>query len=465
MIFDNANDDADPNINPDDHFDLADEPQESFLSPAHEEDEAAVDLPLIIIGKKKSRLIRSKNKTYAAVLRTTRLGYARSGYTAYVIDELDEEFTAPKSRSRLTDELDEEFTAPKNRNGTHDFSFDNSYQDSNSEEDDDYVDEKVKNDKSAYHAALYAGAKSNPTDPETLEEAKASPDWPKWKAAISSEYRALRRKKTWTLMKRNQVPKGQKVLHGRLVFKKKSNKEGTLERFKVRWVVKGFAQVEGRDYHETYASVCKTAAWKVVLAMAANQDLEVEQMDVDTAFLNSDTDTNIYVDMPPGWQEMGNLLTKEDVVKLLKALYGLKQAPRLWQQHLAAALKQLGFDLLESDDCLYFSPETRIIIVTYIDDFLIVARSITKINKLKEQLADKFAIKELGPVEYFVGVRIVRDRANRKIYLCQDAYIRKIVDRFGMANYRTIDTPMATGAEINMVPFDGIATKAAVAKY
>ena len=97
MIFNNANDDADLNINLDDHFDLVDESQESFLSPAHEEDEAAVDLPLIIIGKKKSRLIRSKNKTYAAVLRTTRLGYARSGYTAYVIDELDEEFTAPKN--------------------------------------------------------------------------------------------------------------------------------------------------------------------------------------------------------------------------------------------------------------------------------------------------------------------------------------------------------------------------------
>ena len=228
LIFDNANDDADPNINPDDHFDLADEPQESFLSPAHEEDEAAVDLPPVTMGRKKGRPIGSKNKTYAAVPRTT-----RSGHAAYVTDELDEEFTAPKSRSRLTDELDEEFTAPKNRNGTHDFSFDNSYQDSNGEEDDDYVDEKVKNDKSAYHAALYTGAKSNPTDPETLEEAKASPDWPKWKAAISSEYRALRRKKTWTLMKRNQVPKGQKVLHGRLVFKKKSNKEGTLERFKV----------------------------------------------------------------------------------------------------------------------------------------------------------------------------------------------------------------------------------------
>ena len=169
------------------------------------------------MGRKKGRPIGSKNKTYTAVPRTTRSGHARSGHAAYI-----------------TDELDEEFTAPKNQNGIHDFSFDNSYEDSNGEEDDDYVDQKVKNDKSAYHTAFYIGAKSNPTDPETLEEAKASPDWPKWRAAISSEYRALRRKKTWTLMKRNQVPKGQKVLHGRLVFKKKSNKAGTVERFKVR---------------------------------------------------------------------------------------------------------------------------------------------------------------------------------------------------------------------------------------
>jgi len=194
------------------------------------------------------------------------------------------------------------------------------------------------------------------------------------------------------------VPNNQKVLRGRLVFKTKRNKEGKIERYKVRWVVKGYAQQQGIDYYETYAGVCKTAAWKIALAIAARLDLEVEQIDVDTVFLNSDSDATIYVDIPPGWMEMGQLLSKDDVAKLLKALYGLKQAPRLWQQFLAAALQELGFEPLDSDNYIYFNSTTKVIIVTYVDDFLIVAKSIPAINELKELLASKFSIKELGLV-------------------------------------------------------------------
>jgi RsiW-degrading membrane proteinase PrsW (M82 family) len=77
---------------------------------------------------------------------------------------------------------------------------------------------------------------------------------------------------------------------------------------------------------------------------------------------------------------MGLLLIKKDITKLLKALYRLKQAPRLWQQFLAAALLKLGFEPLKSDDYIYYNSDTKIIIVIYIDDFLIISRSIPKIN-------------------------------------------------------------------------------------
>jgi hypothetical protein len=96
--------------------------------------------------------------------------------------------------------------------------------------------------------------------------------------------------------------------------------------------------------------------------------------------------------------EMGQLLSKDDVAKLLKALYGLKQAPRLWQQFLAAALQELGFEPLDSDNCVYLNSITKVIIVMYIDDLLIIAKSIPAMTELKELLASKFSIKELGPV-------------------------------------------------------------------
>jgi hypothetical protein len=146
-------------------------------------------------------------------------------------------------------------------------------------------------------------------------------------------------------------------------------------------------------------------------------------------------------------------------------LYSLKQAPRLWQQFLAATLQELGFEPLDSDNYIYLNSTIKVIIITYVDDFLIIAKSIPAITKLKELLASKFSIKELGPVQYFVRVRIIRDRANKMIYLCQDAYIRKILDRFGITNSKTTPTPMATRYEVYLVPNIGVATKHNIKLY
>ena len=108
--------------------------------------------------------------------------------------------------------------------------------------------------------------------------------------------------------------------------------------------------------------------------MAAKLDLEIEQMDTVTAFLNSDADTDIYVQVTPGWKEPGIASTYPFVCKLQKALYGLKQAPRLWQRHLRGCLAEVDFGPFASDNCLYLNKQTGILIVTYVDDFLILGK-------------------------------------------------------------------------------------------
>jgi hypothetical protein len=97
-------------------------------------------------------------------------------------------------------------------------------------------------------------------------------------------------------------------------------------------------------------------------------------MDVDTAFLNSKADGEIYIELPPGWYKAGIQLTKEEVAILLRVLYSLKQAPRLWQNTLHKALKSLDFEPLIIDSCVYINKETKILVVTYIDDFLVLAK-------------------------------------------------------------------------------------------
>jgi hypothetical protein len=301
----------------------------------------------------------------------------------------------------------------------------------------------------------YRAARNNSTvsdDPQTLEEAKASPNWKHWKVAIGREYKSLLRKKTWSLQKRSQVPRDQKVLRGKLVFKTKRDKNGKILKYKVRWVVRGFEQQYGTDYDQTYAGVCKSAVWKLAIALAANHDLEIEQMDAVTAFLNSEVDGDVYVELPPEWEENGQTFSKDECCKLLKALYGLKQSPRLWQGKLRSCLAHLGFTPLVTDQAVYINKKTGIMIVTYVDDMLILGKSMELINKLKKELSEQFECEDLGSAAYFLGVRITRDREARTISLCQDAYIKKILERFGMENCKSVNTPMASGAAVYMVP-------------
>lgn len=305
----------------------------------------------------------------------------------------------------------------------------------------------------------------NTSDPKTLVEAMSCKDSWKWKKAIDCKYRSLAKKNTWSLVRRSSLPTGTKVLSGKLVLKTKRGKEGEILKYKARWVVRGFEQEYGRDYTQTYAGVCRNKTWKVAIALAAKFDLEIEQMDAVTAFLNSDTDDDIYVEVPPGWIEPSTTSTRPFVCKLEKALYGLKQAPRLWQKHLRSCLADIGFKPLASDNCLNLSESTGILIVTYVDNFLIIGRDIDQINRLKKGLAEKFQLEDLGPASYFLGVRITRARSRKRLYLTQDAYVRQILERFGLENCRPVDTPMAAGFEKFLVPNVDIATSVQIKQY
>src|SRR6202021_354505 len=213
-----------------------------------------------------------------------------------------------------------------------------------------------------------------PNHPEVSSDIENDSD--SKKEEIEKEYRGITHKKTWKLLKRSKVPKEHKVLHGRLVLRTKRDQDSKITKRKARWVVKGFEQQYGKDYEQTFAGVCKSATWKLAIALAALFGLEIEQMDAVGAFLNSEADSDIYVEMPPDWKdEKGNMPDSYKWgCKLLKALYGLKQAPRLWQKKLAKALAELGFKPCTSDQCVYINKDTGILIITHVDDMLILGK-------------------------------------------------------------------------------------------
>ena len=99
------------------------------------------------------------------------------------------------------------------------------------------------------------------------------------------------------------------------------------DRYKVRLVVKSFSQKAGIEFHEIFSPVVKIVSIWIVLALVALLDLELQQLDVQTAFLHGDLDEDIYMEQPEGFVQNCN---KKFVCRLKKSLYGLKQSPRKW---------------------------------------------------------------------------------------------------------------------------------------
>ena len=171
-----------------------------------------------------------------------------------------------------------------------------------------------------------------------------------------------------------------------MVLKTKRDRDGNITKRKARWVVKGFKQRYRKDYEQTFTGVCKSVTWKLAIALAALFDLEIEQIDAVRAFLNSEADTDIYVKLPLNQKDDQGKPMTNTVCKLLKALYSLKQAPRLWQKKLSNALKELGFKPYTSDQCVYINQKTGILIITYVDDMLVLGKNAGKIKELKRAI-------------------------------------------------------------------------------
>ena len=197
--------------------------------------------------------------------------------------------------------------------------------------------------KTANAAFAFLGAASEPT---SFEEAVSAPDGDMWKAATDSEMTSQLENRSWILA---ELPPGRKPIGCKWVFKKKRRADGSLERYKARLVAKGYSQVQGEDLSETFAPVVKFPSVRLILSIAAVEDMHVHHMDVTCAFLNGDLKEEIYMEHAPGYIKNGE---EHLVCKLNKSIYGLKQAPRSWYEKLHEKLLQLGFNRSHADQCV-----------------------------------------------------------------------------------------------------------------
>lgn len=281
-------------------------------------------------------------------------------------------------------------------------------------------------------ALLTTATPTEPYEPKTYKQAMECVFWKLWEKGMKEELDQLLQNNTWILV---NPPPDRKVLRGKWVYKLKRGPHGEVLRHKARWVVRGFEQMDGQDFNETFASVVKPMSYKAIFAIAAALDLEIEQMDVKTAFLYGCVAEEIYVEQPTG---MGDGTSK--VCRLLKALYGLKQAPRVWYNTLTAFLSDLGFKPLSADLSVFV--RGHVFIAVYVDDLLIIGPLKKETQEIKDALSKRFQMTDAGPVAYYLGMEITRDRPNRTIYLSQAGYIEKVIRDFGFENMTPVKIPM-----------------------
>ena len=187
-----------------------------------------------------------------------------------------------------------------------------------------------------------------------------------------------------------------------MVYRQKVNKKGKITKLKARLVVRGFLQVKGINYIDTFSSTTIPPTWRILLTLTAINNKEIDQINFIGAFLNGDLEKDIYIEIPPELiklaakdQKFTNLTMKcgyninsaeGQIIHLKKALYGLKQSPRVWQTKLQDLLKNLGYQPLTSDSAVYISPKERLFIITFIDNYIIIGPDIKNIKALKAQL-------------------------------------------------------------------------------
>ena len=274
-------------------------------------------------------------------------------------------------------------------------------------------------------------------EPSTYKEAMTSPTYrSQWAQAIDEELNSLAVNGTWELV---ELPKGRQPITSKWVFKVKYTPSGLIDRFKARLVARGFSQQYGIDYEETFAPTLRFDSLRMLLAIAAHDDLHIHQMDVVSAYLAGKLEEEIYMEPPEG---LPYDTTKRMACRLIKGLYGLKQSGRVWNNTFRTTLTSLGFARLTGDNSVFLNRNSGVIIALYVDDLLIFSKEITAINGVKAALQKVYKMKDLGEADVCLGIQIRRNRKNRTLTIDQHAYVTKILKEFNMENSKPVSTPI-----------------------
>jgi hypothetical protein len=264
-----------------------------------------------------------------------------------------------------------------------------------------------------------------------------------WRAAMTEEFYALQKNNTWDLVPR---PSGANIVTGKWVYRHKFRPDGSLERYKACWVLRGFTQRPGIDFDETFSPVVKPATIRTVLTVALTHNWLVHQLDVKNAFLHGTLDETVYCVQPAGFVDSSR---PDHVCRLNKSLYGLKQAPRAWYSRFATHILSLGFVSAKSDTSLFICQHGHdtIYLLLYVDDIVLTASSDSLLQWVIAALQLEFSMTDLGSLHHFLGLTVTRQSDG--FHLSQRRYIIEVLERANMADCKPCSTPVDTNSKLS----------------
>ncbi|MBW0520743.1 hypothetical protein O181_060458 [Austropuccinia psidii MF-1] len=273
--------------------------------------------------------------------------------------------------------------------------------------------------------------------PSTYHQAMHHPKAALWKVAINEENNA------WRPVKLN---KAMNLIGSTWVFKEKENEDGIVVWHKARLCVQGFSQVEGLDFNETYTPTGRMNSLRFVLAYCANKNLELHQVDIKMAFHNGVPEEDVYMHYPLGYPHE----KKEGTcLKLKRLLYGLKQSRWCWYKCLSDTLKRFAFYPSQEYPCLFFNnkKEDLCFVFVHVDD-MIIGGNKACVEDLNKEMKKVFVLDDMGKANFILGIKLERNRGEKKITLSQRLYIDKLLDKYGMSQCHNVLTPMIPNSHL-----------------